>query len=123
MLLVVCLCYQLAGVVVEGGRKEPVRWVVGNRVTYPLDVVEELALVSNVVVLRVDDAFDEVLGVAIDDERRRGRLFAILEGIGGLGLELGHMEHGVNLNRAGKSKREGHGGGLRNDGKGADLFL
>ena len=67
--------------------------------------------------------FDEVLGVAVDDEQRRGRLFAILEGIGGLGLELGHMEDGVNLNRAGKSKREGHSRGLRNDQKGANLFL
>ena len=51
VLFMVCLCYWLASVVVEGGCKEPVRWVVGNRVTYPLDVVEELALASNVVVL------------------------------------------------------------------------
>ena len=45
-------------------------------------MVQQLALASGVVVLRVDNLLDKDSGFSVDDERRRGRLLGGLEGIG-----------------------------------------
>jgi len=42
----------------EGTCENPVRWGIRNRVANPLDMVQELALVANSIVLRVQDSLD-----------------------------------------------------------------
>ena len=49
-------------------------------------------------VLGVGDSFDEILGVAIDDELSMGWLFAIVKGTGVLRFQLRDMENGMNVN-------------------------
>jgi len=49
----------------------------------PPDVDEETALVANAAVLGVYGAFDDVLRVSVNDERRRGRMVATCEGVVG----------------------------------------
>ena len=84
-------------------------------------MVRELTPASGTIVLRVYEAFNEVLGLPVNDEWRRGRLFAIGKGVWVFGFELGDMEHGMNSDRAREAKSEGHGGGLRDNREGADL--
>ena len=49
----------------------------------PPDVDEETALAANAAVLGVYSAFDDVLRVSVNDERRRGRMVATCEGVVG----------------------------------------
>jgi hypothetical protein len=86
--------------IVKCGGQDPVGWVIGNRVSYPLNMVEELTFSSGAIVLGVDDLFDQVFRLAIDDQGRGQRLFSILKCIGVFRLQLGDMEHGVNLDSA-----------------------
>jgi hypothetical protein len=58
---------KLSSTVMEGVRQFPVRWVVGNGIPDPPDVVDELTTLSNVVVLSVDDSLDQVFGLSVDD--------------------------------------------------------
>ena len=67
--------------IVESVGKYPVRRSVGDGVSDPLDMVRELTPASGMIVLRIYEAFDEVLGLPVDDERRRRRLFAIGKGV------------------------------------------
>jgi hypothetical protein len=100
VLFVVSFCKLTSRGIVERGGQDPVGWVVGNRVSYPLDMVEKLTFLSGAIVLGVDDPFDQVLGLAVDNQGRRRRLFSILERIGVFGLQLGDMEHGMNSDSA-----------------------
>jgi len=47
--------------------------------------------------------------VSVNNERQRGQLVAIFEGVGVLGFQLGYMEDVMDANRARKAKGEGHG--------------
>ena len=114
---------RFSGVVVEGVGQDPVGGVVRDRVSNPLDVVEELTTSPSTIVLRIDDAFDEVLGTAVDDEGRRRRLFAVVEGVGEFGLELRNVENGMDADGRRKLEGERHGGGLGNDEEGADFLF
>jgi len=121
VLFVISVCGGFSSIVVKGARKDPVGSVVGGLVANPLDVVEEMAVMSNAIVLGVYDAFDEVFRVAVSDERR-GRLVAIFEDIGVLGFQLGYMEDRMDANCDGKVKGEGHGRWLRDNRKGANFL-
>lgn len=81
VLFVISARGEFPSVVVEGVHKDPVRGVDRDRVTNPLDVIEELALVLNPIVLGVYKAFDEIFWVFVNDERRRGQLVAIFKGV------------------------------------------
>jgi len=89
------VCNGFASIVVESVGQNPVRWIVGDWISYPLDMVEELTLASYMVVFQVNDAVDEILRLAIDDKCRRWWLIAILEGIWVFWLKLGDMEYWV----------------------------
>jgi len=99
---------EFSSFVVEGVRRDPIGWVVWDRVANPLDVVEELALASDVIVPGVYNTFDEVFWVAVNDERR-GRLVAIFDGVRVLRFQLGYMEDGMYTNCTRKVEGEGHG--------------
>jgi hypothetical protein len=60
-------CDKLSGPVTERVHQFPVRWVVGNGIADPLDVIDELTTPSNAVVLGVDDSLDQVFGLSVDD--------------------------------------------------------
>ncbi len=86
-------------------------------------MIGQLAKALGAVVLRVNDALDQVFRGSVDDERWRRGLLAVLEGIGVLRFQLGHVEHRVNANcgRESKSKRVSR--RLGNDREGANLLL
>src|SRR5258706_11642966 len=86
-------------------------------------MIGQLAKVSGAVVLRVDDALDQVSRGSVDDERWRRGLLAVLEGIGVLRFQLGHVEHRVNANCGRESKGKRVSGRLGNDREGANLLL
>jgi len=77
-----------ASIVIERVGQNPVRWIIGDWISDPLDVVEELTLASYAVVFRVNDAVDEIFRLAIDDKCRRRWLITIFEGIQVFRLEL-----------------------------------
>ena len=68
--------YGSSCLVVEGFGKYPVRRAVGNRVTNPLEAMGEMAPGLGMTVNEVD----EVLGVADNDECRRGPVYIIFKG-------------------------------------------
>lgn len=82
MLSVISIRQDFTGVVVESIRQNPIGGEVGDGVSHPLDVIAELAFPSGAVVLGIDDTFDKVLGLSINDERRWRGLVAVLKGIG-----------------------------------------
>ena len=86
-------------------------------------MIGQLAKVSGAVVLRVDDALDQVFRGSVDDERWRRGLLAVLEGIGVLRFQLGHVEHRVNANCGRESKGKRVSRRLGNDREGANLLL
>ena len=68
VLLVVGVRNELSGSVVEGVGGDPIGGVIRDGITDPLDMISELALATYPIVFRVQDPFDQVLGVAVDDE-------------------------------------------------------
>ena len=118
MLVVIGVGEEVSSVVFEGVGENPVRRIIGNGVSDPLNVVGKLALAARPVVLRVEDAVDKVFRGAVNDERWWRRLFAILEGVGVLGLQLGDMKDGVNSNSAGEAKSNDEEEGWEMIGKG-----
>ena len=58
MLFMIGIGEELPSGTFEGTCKDPVRWGIQNRVANPLDMVQELALVANSIVLRVQDLLD-----------------------------------------------------------------
>ena len=123
MLVVIGVGEEASSVVFKGVGEDPVGRIIGNGVSDPLNVVGKLALAARPVVLRVEDAVDKVFRGAVNDERWWRRLFAILEGVGVLGLQLGDMKDGVNSNSAGEAKSKRRRGGLGDDWERADLLL
>ena len=91
-----------ASIVVERVGQNPVGWIIGDWISNPLDMVEELTLASYAVVFRVNDAVDEIFRLAIDDKCRRRWLIAIFEGIWVFRLELGDVEYRVYTDCAGE---------------------
>jgi len=91
-----------ASIVVECVGQNPVGWIIGDWISDPLDMVEELTLASYVVVFQVDDAVDEIFRLAIDNKCGRWWLIAIFEGIWVFWLELGDVEYQVYMDCAGE---------------------
>jgi len=91
-----------ASTIIKSVSQNPVGWIVGDWISDPLDVVEELTLVSYAVVFQVDDVVNEILRLAIDDKCRRWWLIMILEGIWVFWLKLGDMEYWVYTDCAGE---------------------
>ena len=58
MLFMIGIGEELPSGAFEGTCENPVRWGIRNRVANPLDMVQELALVANSIVLRVQDSLD-----------------------------------------------------------------
>jgi len=98
-----------ASIVVKSIGQNPVRWIIGDWISNPLDVVEELTLVSYAVVFQVDDAVDEIFRLAIDNKCRRQWLIMIFEGIQVFWLELGDMEYRVYTDCARELNGKRHG--------------
>jgi hypothetical protein len=67
-------------------------------VSDPLDVVKELASTSDMIVLGVNNLFNEILRAAVHDDRQWRGLLLIDEGIGVFGFQLQYMKDGVDLN-------------------------
>lgn len=86
-------------------------------------MVGQLAASSGAIVFRVDDPLDQVLGLAVDNERWRRRLFAVLEGVGVLRFKLRNVEDGVDANCSREAKGEGGCGRLGDDGERSNLLL
>jgi len=103
------VCNGFASIVVERVGQNPVRWIIGDWISDPLDVVEELTLALYAVVFRVDDAVDEIFRLAIDDKCRRRWLITIFEGIRVFWLELGDVEYRVYTDCAGELNGKRHG--------------
>ena len=112
VLLMEGICDGFASIIVESFSQNPVRWIVGDWISNPLDMVEELTLASYAVVFQVDDAVNEILRLAINNKCGRQWLIAILEGIQVFQLELGDMEYWVYTDCAGELNGKQHGGGL-----------
>ena len=106
MLVMIGIGEESSSVVVKCVSEDPVGWIIGDGVSDPLNVVGKLALAARPIVLRVENAVDEVFRGAVDDNWWRRRLFAILERVGVLWLQLGNMKDGVNPNGAGETKGE-----------------
>ena len=112
VLLMEGICNGFASIVIKSISQNPVGSIVGDWITNPLDMVEELTLASYTVVFQVDDAVDEILRLAIDNKCRRCLLIAILEGIWVFWLELGDMKYWVCTDCAGELNGKQHWGGL-----------
>jgi len=78
VLLVIDVCNELSGSVVDGVGEDPIGGVIRDGITDPLDMIQELALATYPIVFRVQDPFDQVLGGTVDYEWRWGRLFAVI---------------------------------------------
>ena len=123
MLVMIGVGEESSSIVVKSIGEDPVRWIIGDGVSDPLDVVGKLTLAAHPIVLRVENAVDEVFRGTVDDNWWWRRLFAILERVGVLWLQLGYMKDGVNPNGAGETKGERQRGGLGDDWERADLLL
>ena len=123
MLVMIGVGEESSSVVVECIGKDPVGWIIGDGVSDPLDMVGKLTLAARPIVLQVKNAVDEVFQGAVDDNWWRRRLFAILERVGVLWLQLGNMKDGVNPNGAGETKGERRRGGLGDYWERTDLLL
>jgi hypothetical protein len=88
VLIMVGIQYQLSSIVIKGVSQNPIGGVVGDGVSYPLDMVQELAFVMGMVVFGINDSFNEVLRFSVNNNRQWGWLFTIVKGVGGLGLQL-----------------------------------
>jgi len=84
-----------ASIVVKSVGQNPVGQIVGDWISDPFDMVEELTLASYVVIFRVDDVVNEILRLAINDKCGGRWLIVILEGIQVFWLELGDMDYWV----------------------------
>jgi len=98
-----------ASIVVECVGQNPVGWIIGDWISDPLDMVEELTLALYAVVFRVDDAVDEIFRLAIDDKCGRQWLIAIFEGIWVFRLKLGDVEYRVYTDCAREPNGKRHG--------------
>ena len=97
-----------ASLIVEGISEDPISGSVGDGVTFPFDVIAELALSLSTVVFGIEDSLDQIFGLSINNQRRWRRLVTIGEGIGGFGFQLQDMENRVNANCGRKTKHKRH---------------
>jgi len=109
VLLMKGVCDGFASIVVERVGQNPVGWIIGDWISDPLDMVEELTLASYAVVFRVDDAVDEIFRLAIDDKCGRQWLIVIFKGIWVFWLKLGDVEYQVYTDCAGELNGKRHG--------------
>jgi len=109
VLLMKGVCDGFASIVVESVGQNPVGWIIGDWISDPLDMVEELTLVLYAVVFRVNDGVNEIFRLAIDDKCGRQWLIVIFKGIRVFRLKLGDMEYQVYTDCARELNGKQHG--------------